>query len=115
MAKGAFNAPSGYLQLSVQRSLVGPADWHTCGRRACQVSSWKHAPAASADLALGHGLGCLLLMSEVTSPLLQLRPTFWVRDPPNDKREQYPIPPELLTPVISVFKRFLLEQQRTSL
>ena len=99
------------MQLSVQRSSAGPEDWHTWGRKACQLSGRRRAPAScSADLALGHGLNCLPLMSEVASPSLQSRPTSFSQGTlQRMSHEQYPIPPELLHPVISFFKRFLLE------
>lgn len=61
-------------------------------QKACQVAAGSTPPASrSADLALGHGLGCLLLIMRGDIPLLQLRPTFLPRTLQTISREQYPI------------------------
>ena len=66
----------------------------------------RPAPTScSAGLAWGHGLGCLPVMSELTSPSHQSRPTSFSQGTLQRLgREQYSIPPELLHPVISFFK-----------
>ena len=76
------------------------------GREGLSAERLRPAPTScSADLAWGHSPGCLPVMSELTSPSLQSRPTSFSQGTLQRLgREQFSIPPELLHPVISFFK-----------